>query len=69
MPLDGSHADTRIQVHKEDGRNPSAWQAELLNQVFVFNIICSNFLGFGGGKKKAPVEARDGIYISVPRKL
>lgn len=51
MPLHGSHADTRIQEHKEDGRNPSAWHAGLLNQVFVFNVICSNFLSFGVGRE------------------
>lgn len=33
----------------------------ILNQVFVLNVVCSNFLGFGGGRKRGPVEARNGF--------
>lgn len=32
-----------------------------LNQVFVLNIVSPNFLGFGGGRRRAPLEARNGF--------
>lgn len=54
MPLDGSHADMQIQVHKEDGRNPFAQHAKLLirflfSVLFVLSGLFFWVLGMGGG--------------------
>lgn len=32
-----------------------------LNKVFVLNVVRSYFLGFGSGRRRAPVEARNGF--------